>query len=537
MLSWESMVDEILKKVLDRTVYGFLILDPDLKIIYYNQFIANVLPKQEVLNLPIFEAFPELVSSRLEDCIIAARLTKDSSFISHSLNKNQFPFYSKQYKGLMKQNIYINPIHEEKKLKYILIQVSDETQNDNKEKLLREKTEKEKNLNLALHIEIHQKEEYQNQLLKKKEELETTNKILLQMDAEKNEFLGMVAHDLKNPLSIIQALAEDLQSDRKDLKEIREGIQLISQTSQSMIRLVNDLLDSHTIETGNISSKKEIVHLANLIQSRIDIQKMNAYRKRILIGQEISLKSDLYLLDALCLTQVLDNFISNAIKFSDKDSKINVKVFQRENHIFCEVMDQGPGLTQEDQKKVFQKFSKLTPRPTAGEKSNGLGLFIVQKLAESAGGNVWVNSELGQGSCFGLSLPFEVVDTAYYFNSNIVSKGRVLFIDDEEIIRIIFANLIRKIEFEVDSVKSTEEALVLINQKEYGFVFIDMHLEKEIGTVCMERIKAKNSNSNTKYILCSGDVTPTNRTFYISQGFHEAIPKDFHLDQLERILK
>ncbi len=530
------MINQTLKNILDKSINGFIILDFNFSILFVNKFLLDSIQKSELISKNIFDVFPEIKSSRIEECIYRARDKKDSSFITYSLNKNQFPFFSKQHKEIMKQNIYIHPIKSNDTYNLILIQVTDETGNVLKEILLKEKTLKEKSLNLALQEEIAKKTEYQNLLLSKKEELEKLNSTLLKLDAEKNEFLGMVAHDLRNPLSIVHAITQDMLQQPDDIKDIQEGLLIISQATSSMIQLVNDLLDSHILEAGKLTTKSEKTNLSKLVYSRIEIQKMQAYRKRILIETKLELSHEEYILDVRTFSQVLDNYLSNAIKFSFPDKKIYIHVFEREQQIICEVQDEGPGLSEEDLSKVFKKFSRLTPKPTAGEKSNGLGLFISSKMVELAKGKVWVSSSIGNGSSFGFSLPFSLGNQNLHSNHP-KEKLKILMIDDEEISQKIFSNLMYHFQHEVDLAFDTEKAIQLVEQNLYDFIFIDNHLEKEDGYSALKKLLSKNLNYSTKYILCSGDVTSLNQETFMSLGFHAAIPKDFHLETLREILE
>jgi signal transduction histidine kinase len=103
--------------------------------------------------------------------------------------------------------------------------------------------------------------------------------------------------------------------------------------------------------------------------------------------------------------QVLDNLVSNAVKYSPAGTTIVISASQADGKVTVAVKDQGPGLSEEDQKKLFQKFTRLTARPTGGESSNGLGLSIVKRLAEAMNGNVGCHSVLGQGATFFVQLP------------------------------------------------------------------------------------------------------------------------------------
>ncbi len=123
---------------------------------------------------------------------------------------------------------------------------------------------------------------------------------------------------------------------------------------------------------------------------------------------KISLESDDYCVgcvDEIMFRQVFDNLISNALKYSPLHSEVTIRLKQLENTILCEIQDQGLGLSVADQAKLFNKFARLTPRPTANEHSTGLGLFIVKKLVEAMNGQVSCCSELGKGSTFIVEFP------------------------------------------------------------------------------------------------------------------------------------
>ena len=104
------------------------------------------------------------------------------------------------------------------------------------------------------------------------------------------------------------------------------------------------------------------------------------------------------------MTQIVENFLSNAIKYSPRGRAVTIKLAHHEGTVTLEVHDEGPGLSEEDQAKLFRKFTRLTPRPTGDESSNGLGLSIVKRLAECMGGRVGCRSQLGKGSVFWVSL-------------------------------------------------------------------------------------------------------------------------------------
>lgn len=226
------------------------------------------------------------------------------------------------------------------------------------------------------------------------------NNSLFLLNQEKNELMGIVAHDLKNPLSAIRGYAEELkhEASQMTLEEIQLFATKIESTSNRMFALITNLLDVKAIESGKIKTIIQTIALNKTLAECVSRYREYAQQKNINLT---FLEVDCFVeTDSQLFQQVMDNLISNAIKYSQPQTTVQVKMCFFENKIRCIVEDQGPGLSAEDQARLFDKFSRLTPIPTAGEHSTGLGLFIVKKLVEILQGHIWCESELGQGSRF-----------------------------------------------------------------------------------------------------------------------------------------
>ena len=140
-------------------------------------------------------------------------------------------------------------------------------------------------------------------------------------------------------------------------------------------------------------------------KKKTGIYKKQAKIKNITLHLHTSKNQYYALVNKDTVHQILDNLISNAIKYSPYDKKVYIRINQSENRVRCEIQDEGPGLSQADQKKLFGKFTRLTPKPTGTEHSTGLGLFIVNKLVNAINGKVWCESELGKGTTFLVEFP------------------------------------------------------------------------------------------------------------------------------------
>ncbi|MFC1613805.1 sensor histidine kinase [Gemmatimonadota bacterium] len=231
---------------------------------------------------------------------------------------------------------------------------------------------------------------------------------LFELNKLKNKFLGIAAHDLRNPLVSIRGFSEILLEEAKQVldEEQYEFITIINKAANDMLNLVNELLDVSVIESGKLEIHVESRSLKEVLEERVRICQSVAQRKNI---QILATYSDIphSLFDADRINQVVDNLISNAIKFSPPDTEIHISLSQEGEMAKVSVRDQGPGISEEDQAKMFGEFQKLSARPTGDETSTGLGLSIVKKIIDGHKGNIWVESEIGEGSNFIFTLPLE----------------------------------------------------------------------------------------------------------------------------------
>jgi signal transduction histidine kinase len=237
------------------------------------------------------------------------------------------------------------------------------------------------------------------------------NEKLTAANLEKNRYLGIVAHDLRNPLSSIRGLSQLMNENPMEPAEQKEFLDTIHRTSDEMLGLVNDLLDVAVIESGKLDIKRKDQDLAKLVGQRIKHLEPHARSKRITVALEAD-GARTASIDAARFGQVVDNLLSNAIKFSPPGTTVTVAVRADGDRFSFRVQDQGPGIPEEERKLLFLSFQKLSARPTAGEKSTGLGLAIVKKVVDAHGGRIEVESEPGRGTCFIVTAPIAPVQGA-----------------------------------------------------------------------------------------------------------------------------
>ncbi len=248
--------------------------------------------------------------------------------------------------------------------------------------------------------------ELMNRLVIKNKELESRNEELLQLNRHKNKLLGIAAHDIRGPVSAIMGLSEILRDDIKNsvLEEQKQYLEMIIDTSQGILTLINDLLDVSVIESGKLEIKFQSARIDKLIEDRIAIARFAAEKKGISIILNLSPAPEIRA-DPNRISQVIDNLVSNAVKFSPPDSMIEILLYREDDRIYVGVKDQGPGVSDADREKLFGEFQRLSAQPTGGEKSTGLGLAIVKKVIDAHHGVINVESRPGSGSTFGFYLP------------------------------------------------------------------------------------------------------------------------------------
>lgn len=226
--------------------------------------------------------------------------------------------------------------------------------------------------------------------------------------ARHNQILNTTAHDLKNPLTTIPVRADLIKLKKNDPDTVDTMCDHIKIASLNMVRIIDELLQSGSLETGEVRLLLVKLNISYLVSNVVSMNMPLADRK----GQTIHFNPDMDVFirgDEGRLNEVVDNLINNAIKYAPLNTNIYVKVSSANDKVNIIVEDEGPGLTIEDKTMLFQRFRRLSAQPTAGESSTGLGLSIVRVLVEAHGGEVFAESDgKNKGSRFTIQLPILV---------------------------------------------------------------------------------------------------------------------------------
>ncbi|HNV43991.1 MAG TPA: PAS domain-containing sensor histidine kinase [Exilispira sp.] len=244
-----------------------------------------------------------------------------------------------------------------------------------------------------------------------KTQLLTSNIELQKAIKQKNELLGVAAHDIRNPLTIFKLYIDFIKTHitYDQDQNLTKAFSVIDETISHMINLLNDILDFSNIESGILSLNVIKVDIVHLIKDIAATQQLIANDKNIKINFESDQNSIIINCDIDKISQAIINLINNAVKYSFENSEVTVKVsFQAHSggsSVKIEVIDKGPGIPESEQDKLFKPFSRTSVRPTARESSTGLGLAIAKKIVEAHNGKIGVVTKENAGSNFWIVLP------------------------------------------------------------------------------------------------------------------------------------
>ena len=265
---------------------------------------------------------------------------------------------------------------------------------------------KNKKTTALLLSQNEQIEVQQQDIQQKNEQLMNRNAQLVALNEEKNNLVRILAHDIRSPLSQI-IMVTDILNQKIDDNLPETDLKLLNQVTSSAERInkmVTKILDVDGLEESRVKVLNERVDIRDVMKDVAHRYRPIAAKKNI--GLSVEFCEDHYVIrtDHLLLLLVLENLISNAIKFSKQDTSVELGAKCEYDSVLFTVSDEGPGFSEEDKKKLFNRFQKLSAKPTAGESSIGLGLSIVKKYVQDLRGKVWVESELGKGSTFFVKL-------------------------------------------------------------------------------------------------------------------------------------
>lgn len=397
----------------------------------------------------------------------------------------------------------------------------------------------------AIERDITSRKAFEKEMQVNREAAEVANRV-------KGDFLANMSHELRTPMNGIIGLSE-LMIEMSHNAEAKELAEAVNSSSRNLLILLNDILDLSKIEAGELTLENIAFSSRRIIQQTAELLKPLAQKKKIDLYCQIdeSLPERL-MADPARLQQIMNNLVSNAIKFTEKGF-VRLDVTLTKDHvgdpqIYMRVEDTGIGIPEDKQVAVFKKFIQADVSTARKYGGTGLGLAITKELVEMMGGRIWLESEEGYGTTFFVEIPVEVPEVQAVVVSNKVDRqenghidisARMLVVDDHPVNLLFMDKVLKKIGFKnVDKANSGVEAVELAKQNTYNLIFMDCQMPEMDGFEAAERIRLLEGDAigNTPIIAVTADAMKGARERCIDAGMNDYISKPVDIEKLKDVL-
>ena len=379
----------------------------------------------------------------------------------------------------------------------------------------------------------------------------------------KSRFLANMSHEIRTPINGILGMDAMLlkNCDTCDAEEIREYAKNIQSASQTLLSIVNDILDISKIESGKMEIIPVEYELFSVLNDCYNMTKARTDAKQLDFEMEIdaNVPSVLYG-DEVHVRQIINNFLSNAVKYT-KQGKVVLRMGYEqaeENKMILkiEVEDSGIGIREADMDKLFLNFTRVDEQKNRSIEGTGLGLSLTKNLVELMGGKISVKSEYGKGSVFSAMIPQQVVNSEplgdftqkyqkYVHSAEtaehtiLAPKAKILVVDDVEMNIKVAKGYLKQTKAEVDAAYSGEECLRMIYQKKYDMIFLDHMMPEMDGIDTLKAMKQSKDHPNveTPVIVLTANAVVGAKENYLKDGFTNYLSKPIREDELLEMLR
>ena len=391
------------------------------------------------------------------------------------------------------------------------------------------------------------------------EELEKERQRADEANNAKSDFLARMSHEIRTPINTVLGMNEMIRRESLD-RQILHYSNNIGVAGESLLSIINDILDVSKVEAGQMKIVCAEYETRTMLESLIDMFSLRCADKRLDFLTDIDPKIPVRLYgDEVRVNQVIVNLLSNAVKYTPSGS-VKLSVSSRLHDGLCElkviVADTGIGINEEDQKTLFDPFTRFDDAKNRGIEGTGLGLSIVSSLCELMNAKINVESERGRGSAFTFVIDQEIVDKQAVGNIS-VSEGRdrlsgeyrpsftamgahILVVDDNRMNLEVIRGLLKKTKVSVDTAGSGQECIEKVCGKHYDIVFIDHMMPMMDGIETLAEIRklapGKNKSEDAAYIMMTANALKGAREFYVSHGYDDYISKPVEAVSLERMV-
>ncbi len=410
--------------------------------------------------------------------------------------------------------------------------------------------------------DLSERKRTEQELLRYKDHLEETvqqrtDELRLARDAAeaankaKSVFLANMSHELRTPLNAILGFSQLMHNDRSLSASQRENLDIINNSGDHLLKLINDVLEIAKIEAGKLQLDIASFNLQSLVREVSDMMRLRAQQKGLQLELDHSSDCPRYIKgDEARLRQILVNLVSNAVKFTEL-GRVTIRLRSRHNahhNLLIEVEDTGPGISSVDQQRLFKPFEQLSAG-TSSQGGTGLGLAIVYQFVQLMQGDISVESQTGKGSLFRVKLPLNEADEADITQlsgerhgavAGIVpqqSSRRILIAEDQQDNQILLSRLMTDIGLEVKVAQNGKECIQIFEDWKPDLIWMDQRMPIMDGVEATQHIRALPGGDEVKIVAITASALKEQETTLRASGIDDYVSKPYQFEEIYRCLE